>query len=854
MKDKKEDTSGMFLPKNISNVNAAMLSKLVGSSSKGSPHSKLDIGILESISKKARGKSAVSKDIMELFPDVEFCADTVSHSILSPNDMYTRGLRLTLPNIKIGAELKGLIINTIKEQLKHYNFESNQAEIIKKALFIDGSYSEVFIPEASLDEMLATNNTGEITLESYASRYTNMKIASVDKVFKDGKMQLKDIPYLTVENSTSNDTGIKLLAENNMEDLLNITITSDVSVLNDSLLEKYLVNKSLNKVHSLTKEAAGEDTSARKLNIKEIFRDPDKYKTIEEIRVNDFKSSRRDSVGRPLVLHVEHFAIKPIWSGTPDNHIGYFLLLDSKGNPVREDSDINGDDDMPGMTDVTASTVNKLISKAREGLKTMTDNTGGEIPNSEEIYGKILEEVIINRMNKSPFMDIGNFNENQHFTKVMFNRAMQGKHTRVLFLPHSLVAYYAYDFKNNGVGRSKLEKVTILYSMRAIMLFGTLMANINNSIPLTEVTAVIDEKEPDVESAMKMVISHTLKNRQLELPIGMPRTQDMLTWVRHLGLSFNFQHSRLPETKITMADTSRSIKVPEDMITEKLEELIYMQFGLNSDQVKTGMSQANFATTLINQNKLYTNRIMGHQDKTEPMQSRHVATIIRNDAVIRDEITKIISDNQHQVKMVKEKFKLSDKEINEVILDLVIEDITVNLPRPESNEGDNLKDTLAAYTTGVDDFLNTVFDSKVMDKYSVGTEMSDNAEHIKAVIKAMMVKEWAVENNYLKGFNAFTTLDDEDNSGNNYLQQFEIMMGNFSKILVPYLKSITDESKDVDNQISKITTTGEATDEPLVDEPAPDAEPTGDEPSVDDTGNADDVVPAEPTGEDLTKI
>ncbi len=823
--DKDVTQDNMFLPKNISNINAALLGKLVASNTSDT-YDKMDVSALESISKKARGKSEISKDIMDLFPDVDFCADTVSHSILSPNDLNTKGLRLSLPSVKIGTELKSLILTEIRTQLKNYNFESNQAEIIKQALFINGSYSEIYIPEAALDEIISKENTGEITLESYASRYTTDKIKNT---YMAKKVTANDISMLTTENSKENSSSDTIKDTDNIEDLLHIEITDSIGALNDKNFESYLVSKKLN---TLTTESAL--TSDRKLKLKEIFRDPDKYKKMEDIKVSDYKSSRRESIGRPLVLKVEHYAIKPVWSGTPDNHIGYFLLLDEKGNPIREDSNLDDNDDMPGITSVTPSTVNKLISKAKEGLKSMADGEGGEIPNNEEVYGKILEEVIIKRLEGSPLKDIGNFNENQHFTKIMFSRAIKGKKTRVLFLPHSLVAYYAYDFKNNGVGRSKLEKVSILYSMRAIMLFGTLMANIKNSIPITEIEAVIDEKEPDVESAMKMIINHTLKNRQLELPLGIPRTSDLVTWVRHLGLVFDFQHSKLPQTKVKSSDTSRNIKVPEDTVTEKLEELIYMQFGLNAEQVRNGMNQANFASTLINQNKLYTNRIMMHQNKTEPMLSRHVATIVRNDAVIRREILDIIDKNSSQIKAIKEKFAITDKELQEVLLDLIIDDITVTLPKPESNEGDNLKTNLEEYSRGLDTYLEAMFNRDSMESYSVGEEISGNVDHIKGIIKTMMIKEWASENNYLKGFNDFLTIDDEDNSINDYMKQFEVMMNNFSKIFVPYIKATKKNKDKVDEKINKINNGTE-------EEPLPEPEVTETDGSTDTVDNPDET-------------
>jgi len=814
----------MYLPETISKSSAVMLSKYVGSSATKDSEPKIDINALAAISKNERGKAGVSKDIMDLFPDVEFCADTVSHSILSPNDMYTRGVNLSLPNVPVTSELKSLLINDIVAQLKFYKFEETQADIIKKALFINGSYAEIFIPEASLSSIL--DNDGEITLESYSARAEKTSMDLNNK-----PMTVGDLSMLTTENASGED---KDFLNQSVEAVLNVELTDDITVLNDPAFEKYLAMKKIkHRPTTLTTEAA-----TRSEMLKNIFRNPDKYNQMTEIKVNEYESSKRENLGRPLHLKVEHYALKPVWSGTPDNHIGYNLIIDERGNPIREDSLLDGsDEDMPGLTSVTASTVSKLLSKAESGLKTMTEGDK-EIPNSEEIYGKVLEEMLLNKIEKSPLKNVANFNDNQNFNRIMFNRALKGKKTKVLFLPKNLVTYYAYDFKDNGIGRSKVEKVSVLYSMRAIMLFGTLMANIKNSIPLTEVNATIDKAEPNVEAAMKMVIKHTMQNRQLELPIGMPKTQDLVTWVRHLGMAYNFKHPQLPETEVKATDVSRSVNVPNDTVTEKLEELIYMQYGMNREQVINGMKDANFATTVVTQNKLFLNRTMYYQDKTIPLQSRHVSTIIENDAVIRNSLAAIIRDNiskssNSKATNLKEKFDLTDDEVVETIIELIIEDVTVTLPKPESNEGDMLSKSIEDQSRAIDTYLESQFNSELISAEIFGDTVYDSADAIKAAVKSMMLREYAVENNYMKGFTKFTTLDADGKSCNDYLAKYSDINDTLGSLITNFVKENAKRAEKIDKKLT----------EPEEEEPTPPTDDTtGDNGATDNTGTTDDNI------------
>ena len=341
-----------------------------------------------------------------------------------------------------------------------------------------------------------------------------------------------------------------------------------------------------------------------------------------------------------------------------------------------------------------------ILNRAISGLKTMTEDSK-DLENMEDIYSGILHNTIVKKISEGKLRNIGNLSKDQNFLRLMFNRALKGKKTKIVYLPVDVVSYFAYEYKDNGMGLSRLEKISVLMSMRAIMLFAKLMANIKNSIPITEVEATIDSKEPDVKAAMNKIISSTLKNHQVSLPIGTADVNSLVQWVHNLGYVYNISSDRLPDTKVKLQDSSRNVKIPEDTISEILEELCYMEFFMNSDMVKS-FKEVNFATTVVTQNKLYENRIMKQQLKTEINMTKKIKTILTNDAVLRNKLIDILISNITELKKLNKELlslissnKVTDEELAEILLELVIDDLVVSFPRPTRlSEGDNLAKSL----------------------------------------------------------------------------------------------------------------------------------------------------------------
>ena len=77
----------------------------------------VDVGGLESIVRQFSGKQSINEDLLALFPDMKFCAETVSLSIISPNDMVTKNYNINFKTLKLGNDLKGSMSVLIKVDL-----------------------------------------------------------------------------------------------------------------------------------------------------------------------------------------------------------------------------------------------------------------------------------------------------------------------------------------------------------------------------------------------------------------------------------------------------------------------------------------------------------------------------------------------------------------------------------------------------------------------------------------------------------------------------------------------------------------------------------------------------------------
>lgn len=842
-------------------IAAATISKL--NKSKKEPDTNPVNANIPDVSMSIRDRIKNNENIVQLFPDIELSIQILTSSILSPNDMLTTNLLYTPPEIKLPVDVKANIMDTIKRHIKvNYNLEDKLQNILRETLFTKGSYIEAVIPEASIDELINPIGTGEVTVEEIDKQLKSIEKNKFNFLGSDTETaaekrnkykysvsteSLHDL-YSVEEKVRRQSTASKGI-EITLEDL-GLSVTDNPSVLSTSLLKAAYRDAKISESYFNhdNDTISSEDAEVTDSMLDDFFKDSSRLKEQEYTLVKSRHATVRESVGKPLIMKLPSESVIPVHVvNNPKKHLGYFVLLDDNGLPVDAESEINKKDSVIQNLMNSNDTKLNIISKAKHALSGITKKDI-KLNNLESLYSDIAEKMLKQKLSSGLYADIADIKDNADIYRVMLFRALRARRTRILFLPAEVVAYYAFDYRDNGTGRSLIEKVSMLFSIRSILLFSKLMANIKNSVTTTEVSATLEDNDPDPEKTMEKIISESLKTRQTSLPLGVTKIDDLTEWVHKVGFKYNFKHPGLPDMDITTSDNQTSKVVPEMDLDEDIEEMIIMSFGLTPEIVKAGYNE-DFATTVMSRNLLLAKRVTHMQNTLNPLTTKHVLCYLKSDIILRDKIKGIIESNISPIKRAIKKQKkdeqninydkISDKRLVSYILRMFETETTVKLPKPELSEAQSMKESFEAYKYALEDYLELIISEDALPEEIIG-KISGNLDVVKSVMKTILIKKWMADNGYMPEISEFLSIDDDGKPVFDILGEYSEYAETLTKSLLPFLKKNKKFKAKIDAKLDKIENEEEPDETEEDDFGTPNETGTGDGDKNDDLIEPDD--------------
>lgn len=803
------------LPELVRNnpISASILSKLVKDNANIS--SNQTFSNIPQISMFTYEKLQSNEDITQLFPDVELCIQILTSCILAPNDMMSTKLTYLAPNLRLPTELKSSIMRKIEDYIEiNYKFNNKLSTILRESLFTKGSYIEAIIPEASLDEVINNYNNNNksyniLGLESYLNSQIQPTYQFIGQGYNKEVFNIsQEDGYINIVEQPKQQTKTLAIAE---EDLM-ISITDNPKVLsvNQALIKNAkLYSKLKTKKNNLT---IGNEDDANSISVlNKFFRDSGEYQNQDFIYIPNKEESKRESIGAPLVLKLSTESVIPVHIiNDTSKHLGYFVLLDNNGCPINAEYYQNMDMDTTyDMTNVDVNARFSLIKKAREALYGITKNDV-KLENIESLYSQLVETMIKKKLESGAFSNLVDIKQSADIFRVMFSRALKAKQTKLLFLPADLVAFYAFDYRDNGTGKSLMEKTTVLYSLRAIMLFSRMLAYIKNSTNRTVVNTTLDENDTDQEGRMEQIMSEVLKLRQSQFPLGITNLNDLVSWVQHLGLSFKFQGPGLPNTDISVEDNAVSKIMPDEELDNKIKEYIFMAFGLTPEIVESGYS-SEFASTFVAKNLLLAKRVTRIQEKFTEMVTEHIQKLIQNDMTLIEELRTIIINNKKELYKSINKNKESAEDINKLkkselvdyIVNVFISEIKVELPKPEMSEAQAIKQSFDYYKESIDSMADIVFNTEAVTDEYFGN-LAGKIDGVKNIFKASLLLNWMNKNNYMPDLTDFLTKDDDGKPIFDALNNYKSFIDSLGESLLPFMKSSLKDKSKLDEKMQKI--------------------------------------------------
>ncbi len=701
--------------------------------------------ILEDMHSRVMSVKNNNKNIMKLFPDIELAIQILVSSILSPKKMtdiqlnYKLDQRITVPPA-VSSELLDIIKTYIND---NYELEEKLPEIVREALFASGAYVQAIIPESSVDDIINTDILPTYSTEEFKTRVDTVIQELTSPVNILGLTKQEEV--VIAEKATGEDLAKAMASESF------VRITDNVKIMKFGKW-KDRINAAVIK-NSLKRGGAISQESLEKVGYMDIFRQKSGMITNRNTEFVKRKNETiRKTIGKPMVTRIPTESIIPVFiPGNETEHVGYFVLLDETGKPLNTD-----------VKNTNISQINSLITSNTQAQMTpvqkaynalVTDSTSGvNINQLFDMYKDVLERQIYSTIKNSLYGSDVDVAEKNDIYFLMFTRALANQRTNLLFIPKELVVYFAFNYNDVGIGRSLLENLSVLSSLRAILLFSKVMAHAKQSIDITKVNISLDPNDPDPEKTIEQIQDSVLKLRQNYFPLGINNPVDLVNWIQRAGLQFSYENNPLlPNVKIDFENVELQHTIPNSDLEEDLRKQTIIALGLPPETIDNGFSPE-FATTVVNNNILLSKRVAVYQKTLTKHLNKLLVTLTYNDEDLRTLLRKEIMNRiPHLEKALTENEKAlltKDKAgFIEYYIDHLSEHIFIDFPKPDNTNINNLSAEYDVYKENLDKVIDSVISTETFAA-DVAGDVSEHIDTIRNVYRHYLLRKWMSENNF----------------------------------------------------------------------------------------------------------
>jgi len=760
-----------------------------------------------------------NKEVLELFPDLEVAKQTLVSNIVGGMNMFNNPLVYTAEDSDMGASGKGVLVSLIEKHMdKIYGLKDKLTPMVNDALFGSGSYCEVLIPENALSDMLNSKLLAGTDIEE------QLDLISVNSL---------DIEEITVKDA------------DNIKVDLGLTIGKDLSVLNRSSLDSSVKDSIEGNMGNLDIEELSSLKDIKKLFLKDRVEREGR----ESIHIGTIDDIKREALGIPLILKVPSESIIPITTTYDSSqHIKYILLLDGEGNPLKVDNNNNYSSGLDGVSS------SDIIKQAVSNQIDNTDNTRRVNISNEAVYNS-LSSTIMNRINNGTIHKTTPAMLNMVYYTA-FSRYLRNEKCRMVILDTESVNYLAFDYRNNGTGKSLLEKLGPLVSMRAVLLMTRMNAHIDNTITKFKVVADLDEKDPHYKKTAATIIKAAYNSRSGNMLFGIRDFKSLNELINRAGIYFQINHPKLPKMSIDFENVNTDKREPDTDFYDSLKRDSLKVFGLTPENIEDA-SQDEYATGLKIKNALFGRRIATERNKLSLFTTSYVRKAISCDMMIQNVIRNYITNNLRSIlkessvstDTLKALKKHDDKIIVEYLFANFLESFKCRLPQEEPIENNVLNEAYTSYKDRLEEYVETMFSPEALPEEFLGA-VSGKLDAIKGAVTSTLLRKWMADNNYMSEVVSVFDVDDDGVAHNSPAEEF---VGYLKRVLESSnvlfgkdLAKILKQSTKMEERFNKfVENGGEEEPEPEPDEgageePEPE-EGAGEEPEPDEGGEEEPV-------------
>lgn len=725
--------------------------------------------------------------IRALCPEIGKAESILVSSVMSPNDLQSVDPDITIDEYdglpeEVIREIEELLTQTFA---KKYRLGKSMEEWAREALFRSGAAVSLVLPEATLAQIVGTvSEQGTEALNSASGcedvfmRALKKKIyspqsavesflvttkqeekpavsSSLIQEIKDliGERQLK-----TFEEETTGveSVAVRMITELEDGDILHLSENPEILRFGKKIREygKNKLGKDLSKFYDQSNREMKERD--RTLNVS-----PDKLEPV--IDLTPFITSDSENMTDAYILKLPCESVIPICiPGAPKEKLGYFVLIDAFGQPIEASKYLMTY--MGGTTSNMVSAQYKAMFGGRPTASGVQNNRVGSIAQFgtpwdmqqsaiTNVFNHVLDAQLKKKLSSIGLSEV-EIGAHNNIAACMLYRLLQKKRTALVFVPSEVVTYVAFDYHANGTGKSRIEDIMYLLSVKTTIVIANMMAAMRNSVARKDIEITVDEKETNAEGIREEVRQAVIAKYKLNLdsdPTSIAQS------IINQNMTIKLKGTNAAGFDISAQDTQSNVPKADTDLLDQLTNGIVTHLG-PPYSVMNETSQQEFAKSVATTNMFFANDCRTLQSTLCEITASWCRTVIRFSPSLKKQLLAIIqgATKKHAEKLTAQ----SDPENPELSsvpntlndgakdstntqnaiaqLGEILQHLKVKLPLPNISPDKAQGEVFSDYIRLVNDFVDAVLPNELVASDS---DLSDVFNVFKARVRADLVME-----------------------------------------------------------------------------------------------------------------
>lgn len=608
----------------------------------------------------------------DLTSEIDLAEHLIINSTISPSDMDTSVIPCVVDDTDLSPNAEKELSNIATE---FYNEEIKLAKLtftaLKDALFGPGSAAYLVLPQENIrigTKLVKASDEGidyrsltrgdesgllqipifeDISVGNESANFKNSKVltqfqelqttAKIESLFDIDK----DPRFQDILDSCASEVSDVLYAAFPKIGNEAATIAKDIST---AVSKEIVKNKSSVKITYdptvLDRANRGNDDAGTKL-LKSVL------PNIQTLGGNTvfWLSDKYQEGDNPAIIKIPAHAVVPVvTTNDPSNMIGAFILTDKWATPIGQSTGANHDHGT-SATQLTENQFQAMFGPQSQNKKVTSNNNiayNAKKKFTSLVFGKTIKMMLENKLQSYGY---GSVSIGQHMTMTdcIFQHILDKEKIGMVFVPAHLLVYFAYDYNDDGTGKSMIDKIYNLAALRNNLTVAGVLGAMSNSIDTKTISVDMSNTDNPINVEQLLDTLNTAIH-----------TKEHVAWTNDLNTinsqivqrSTRFQLKGIQDVPAVLEyekdHGSKNVVLPDDNLRQELSRAILQKLNIPLNAAEM-MSDNSFATSIVTNHMFFRNANRNRQEATDAHLTKLIRLVALYSAPLQERFKEVIA-------------------------------------------------------------------------------------------------------------------------------------------------------------------------------------------------------------------